>query len=101
MRRRGSRYQPIPGGGQMFARLQTVAARPTDEELAPTIADMVCGHPGFAGLALLSGDVGSGALVSIWLTREDAERASERSVEIRGSRPFGLTRTQIYEVADH
>ena len=72
----------------MFARLQTVAARPTDEELAPTIADMVSGHPGFAGLALLAGDDGSGALVSLWLTREDAELASERSVAIRGPRPF-------------
>jgi len=82
----------------MFARLQTVAARPTDEELAPTIADMVSGHPGFAGLALLSGDDGSGALVSLWLTREDAELASERSVAIRGPRPFELTRDEIYEV---
>src|SRR6266511_2654056 len=54
MRRRGSRYQPITGGAEMFARLQTVAARPTDEELVPMIADMVSGHPGFAGLARLA-----------------------------------------------
>ncbi len=82
----------------MFARLQTVAARPTDEELVPMIADMVGGHPGFAGLALLAGDDGGGGLVSLWLTREDAELASERSVAIRGPRPFELTRDEIYEV---
>ncbi len=82
----------------MFARLQTVAARPTDEELVPMIADMVSGHPGFAGLALLAGDDSSGGLVSLWLTREDAELASERSVAIRGPRPFELTRDEIYEV---
>src|SRR6266511_561530 len=98
MRRRGSRYQPITGGAEMFARLQTVAARPTDEELVPMIADMVSGHPGFAGLALLAGDDSSGGLVSLWLTREDAELASERSVAIRGPRPFELTRDEIYEV---
>jgi hypothetical protein len=82
----------------MFARLQTVAARSTDEELVPMIADMVSGHPGFAGLALLAGDDGGGGLVSLWLTREDAELASERSVAIRGPRPFELSRDEIYEV---
>jgi hypothetical protein len=81
----------------MFARLQTVAARPTDEELVPRIADMVSGHPGFAGLALL-GDDGVGVLVSLWSTREDAELASERSAAVRGPRPFELTRDEIYEV---
>jgi len=82
----------------MFARLQTVATRPTDEGLVPMIADLVSGHPGFAGLALLAGDDGGGGLVSLWLTREDAELASERSVAIRGPRPFELTRDEIYEV---
>src|SRR6266542_1349588 len=83
----------------MFARLQTVAARPTDEELVPMIADMVSGHPGFAGLALLAGDDSSGGLVSLWLTREDAELASERSVAIRGPRPFELTRDEAARFA--
>jgi len=82
----------------MFARLQTVAARPTDEGLVSMIADLVSGHPGFAGLTLLAGDDGGGGLVSLWLTREDAELASERSVAIRGPRPFELTRDEIYEV---
>ena len=82
----------------MFARLQTVAARPTDEELVPMIADTVSGHPGFAGLALLAGDDGGGSMVSLWLTREDAELASERSVAARGPRPVELTRDEIYEV---
>ncbi|GAA0926322.1 hypothetical protein [Virgisporangium aurantiacum] len=82
----------------MFARLQTVATRPTDAELVPMIADMVSGHPGSAGLALLAGDDGSGTLLSLWLTREDAELASERSAAIRGTRPFELTRDAIYEV---
>jgi hypothetical protein len=82
----------------MFARLQTVATRPTDEELVPMIADLVSGHPGSAGLALLAGDDGGGGLVSLWLTREDAELASERSAAIRGPRPFELTRDEIYQV---
>jgi hypothetical protein len=82
----------------MYARLQTVAARPTDEELVPMIADMVSGHPGFAGMALLADDGGGGGLVSLWSTREDAELATERSAAIRGPRPFALTRDEIYEV---
>ncbi|GAA3342031.1 hypothetical protein GCM10020358_35570 [Amorphoplanes nipponensis] len=82
----------------MYARLQTVAARPADEDLAPRIAALVSGHPGFAGLVLLTGDDDVGGLVSLWLTREDAELASERSAAVRGQRPFTLTRDEIYEV---
>jgi hypothetical protein len=82
----------------MYARLQMMATRPADEGLVPVIADMVSGHPRFAGLALLADDDGGGGLVSLWLTREDAELASERSVAIRGPRPFELTRDEIYEV---
>jgi hypothetical protein len=82
----------------MYARLQTVAARPTDENLVPMIAGLVSAHPGFAGLAMLAGDDGSGVLVSLWMTREDAELASERSAALRGPRPFELIRDEIYEV---
>lgn len=82
----------------MFARLQTMATRPPDESLVPVIADMISGHPGFAGLAMVGGDDGSGGMISLWQTREDAEQASERSTAIRGPRPFELTRDEIYEV---
>src|SRR3954451_18842636 len=82
----------------MFARLQTMADRPTDEGLVPKIADMIGGHPGFAALAMLAGDDGGGAMVSLWVTREDAELAAERSPAVRGPRPFELTRDDIYEV---
>src|SRR5262245_58591709 len=83
---------------EMYARLQTVASRPADEGIVPVIADMVAGHPGFAGLALLADDDGGGHMVSLWLAREDAELASERSAAIRGPRPFELARDEIYEV---
>jgi hypothetical protein len=82
----------------MYARLQTIATRPIDEGLVPVIADMVAGHPGFAGLAMLADDDGGGHMVSFWATREDAELASERSAAMRGPRPFELTRDEIYEV---
>ena len=86
----------------MYARLQTVASRPTDESLIPVIADLVASHPGFAGLALLGessdGGGGAGHMLSLWQTREDAEQASERSAAIRGPRPVELTRDEIYEV---
>jgi hypothetical protein len=82
----------------MYARLQTMANRPADEGLVPVIVDTVSGHPGFAGMALLAGDDGSGTMVSLWQTREDAELASERSAAVRGPRPFELTRDEIYEV---
>jgi hypothetical protein len=82
----------------MYARLQTVASGPADEGIVPVIADMVAGHPGSAGLAMLADDDGGGHMVSLWLTREDAELASERSAAIRGPRPFEHARDEIYEV---
>jgi hypothetical protein len=82
----------------MYARLQWMANRPADEGLVPVIVDMVSGHPGFAGIALLAGEDGSGGMLSLWQTREDAELASERSTAVRGPRPFELTRDEIYEV---
>ena len=72
----------------MYARLQTMTTRPADEGLVPMIADMVASHPGFAGLAMLAFDDGSGGMISLWQNREDAELASERSTAIRGPRPF-------------
>jgi hypothetical protein len=81
----------------MFARLQTVASRPVDEGMVPAIADMIGGHPGFAGLVMLA-DGDSGTMISLWRTREDAESASQRTAAIRGPRPFELVRDEIYEV---
>lgn len=82
----------------MFARLQTAATRPTDESLVPLIADTIASHSGFAGLAMLAGQDGGTNMISLWLTREDAELASERSAAIRGPRPIELTRDEIFEV---
>ena len=82
----------------MFARLQTAATRPTDESLVPLITDTIASHSGFAGLAMLAGEDGAASMISLWLTREDAELASERSAAIRGPRPIELTRDEIFEV---
>jgi hypothetical protein len=82
----------------MFARLQSAATRPTDESLVPLIADTIASHPGFAGLAMLAGPDGGAIMISLWLTREDAELASERSAALRGPRPIELTRDEIFEV---
>jgi hypothetical protein len=82
----------------MFARVQTAATRPTDESLVPLITDTIASHPGFAGLAMLAGQDGGASMISLWLTREDAELASERSAAIRGPRPIELTRDEIFEV---
>jgi len=82
----------------MYARLQTLANRPADESLVPRIVDTIASHPGFAGVAMLAFDDGSGGMVSLWQNREDAELASERSAAARGPRPFELTRDEIYEV---
>ncbi|MEV4510694.1 hypothetical protein AB0K00_17200 [Dactylosporangium sp. NPDC049525] len=79
----------------MFARLQTTAARPADGH---PIADMIAAHPGFAGLAMLTGEDGGTTMISLWLTREDAESASDRSAATRGPRLFELTHDEIFEV---
>ncbi|MFL6076859.1 MAG: hypothetical protein ACJ73S_25985 [Mycobacteriales bacterium] len=87
----------------MFARLQTVAARPrTDNQhqLVQQVTDMISSHPGFAGLAMLEDAAGAGAMLTLWHTREDAELASERSRAARGTRPFILLSDDIYEVDD-
>jgi hypothetical protein len=87
----------------MFARLQTVAARPqTDDrdQLVQQVADMISAHPGFAGLAMLQNAEGAGTMLTLWHTREDAELASERSQASRGPRPFTLLSDDIYEVDD-
>jgi hypothetical protein len=85
----------------MFARLQTVAARPRTEDQDRLIAEvtgMISAHPGFAGLAMLQDDKGAGTMLTLWHTREDAELASERSQAARGPRPFTLLSDDIYEV---
>jgi hypothetical protein len=81
----------------MYARIQTVEQRPTDEDMA-RIIDMISGHPGFAAMAMLAGQDGGGTAVSLWQTREDAESAAERSTAARGPRPVSLVRDEIYEV---
>jgi hypothetical protein len=87
----------------MYARLQTVAARPrTDDRdrLVTQVTGMVSAHPGFAGLAMLEDDEGAGTLLTLWHTREDAELASERSRAAGGPRPFPLLSDDVYEVDD-
>ncbi len=87
----------------MFARLQTVAARPrTDDQaqLVTQVTGTISAHPGFAGLAMLQDDEGAGTMLTLWHTREDAELASERSRAARGPRPFTLLSDDIYEVDD-
>jgi hypothetical protein len=87
----------------MFARLQTVASRPRpadQERLVQQVTEMISAHPGFAGLAMLEREDGTGTMVTLWDTREDAELASERSQAARGPRPFTLTSDDIYEVDD-
>ncbi|WP_189335497.1 hypothetical protein [Actinoplanes ianthinogenes] len=83
----------------MFARMQTVAARPQDDSLVERVTELVSGHPGFAGLILLEDTAGGGAMVTLWQSREDAELASERS-RAHGPRPVTLLSDDIYEVAD-
>jgi hypothetical protein len=87
----------------MFARLQSVAARPrtdSEGELVRQVTDMISAHPGFAGLAMLEDADGAGTMLTLWHTREDAELASERSRAARGTRPFTLLSDDIYEVDD-
>jgi hypothetical protein len=82
----------------MFARLQSAATRPTDESVVPMLADTIASHPGFAGLAMLTGEDGAAHLISLWITREDAELAEERTAATLGPRPVELTRDEIFEV---
>ena len=83
----------------MFARLQTVAARPRtadQDQLVRQVADTISAHPGFAGLVMLEDGDGAGTLLTLWHTREDAELASERTRSARGPRPFALLSDDIY-----
>ncbi len=85
----------------MYARLQTshAAASPPAESRAKLV-DTIAGHPGFTGLYLVEHvDGGSGALLTLWHTREDARRASERTAAQLGPRPLTLDSDDVYEVA--
>jgi len=87
----------------MFARLQSVAARPrtdNEDQLVHQVTGMISAHPGFAGLAMLEDADGAGTMLTLWHTREDAELASERSRAARGARPFTLLSDDVYEVDD-
>lgn len=82
----------------MFARIQTSVIRPADDSSGPTVSDMIASHPGFAGLAVLTGDDGGATMVSLWASREDAELAAERTAAIRGPRPTEFTHDDVLEV---
>jgi hypothetical protein len=85
----------------MYARLQTsrAATNPPAESRA-RLVDTIAGHPGFNGLYLVEHvDGGSGALLTLWHTREDARRASERTAAQLGPRPLTLDSDDVYEVA--
>jgi hypothetical protein len=83
-----------------YARLQTTATRPEGDDLVPKLTAMISGHPGFAGLLLLEGEERAGALLTLWETASDAEKASERSRAAGGPPPVTITSDEIYEVDD-
>jgi hypothetical protein len=85
----------------MYARLQTShAAPPLSDPARAQFVETVAGHPGFAGLYLLTEDGGQGALLTLWHTEEDAHRASERTAAQLGPRPVTLDSDAVYEVED-
>ena len=90
----------------MYARLQTAPRTRPPAELAgrpEDLLDVIGGHPGFAGAWLLSPVAADAAgLLTLWQTREDAERAPDRTAAVRGARPVELAADTVYRVvADH
>ena len=86
----------------MYARFQTSRTAPPADLVAKVddLFDALGAHPGFAGAWLLppiSAEVGG--LLTLWGTREDAERASERTAAAMGPRPVVLDSDTIYRVA--
>lgn len=80
-----------------YARIQTTDNRPSGEF---PLTGIISGHAGFAGLFLLSGQGQTGALLTLWKSREDAELASSRTREAAGPRPVDLTFDAVYDVDD-
>jgi hypothetical protein len=78
-----------------YARIQTTDNRSPGSF---SLTDVISGHPGFAGLFLLSGQDQAGVLLTIWKSREDAELASDRTRAAAGPRPITLTSDDVYEV---
>lgn len=79
----------------MYARLQTLDG-PFEGPPPGPLVETVSGHPGFAGLTILT----PGTLLTCWETEEDARRASERTAAQLGPRPVALATDEIYEVVD-
>lgn len=88
----------------MFARIQTM--RLSDAPGSPNsvpreFCDVLRMHPAYAGAYFLTDIVAATrALVTLWGTRPDAERASDRTRERSGERPFPLLSDRILEVVD-
>ncbi|MFC4071628.1 hypothetical protein [Actinoplanes subglobosus] len=81
-----------------YARIQTTDNRPSGSF---GLTEVISGHPGFAGLFLLSEPSGqAGVLLTLWKSREDAELASERTRTAAGPRPITLTSDTVYEIED-
>jgi hypothetical protein len=76
----------------MYARLQTTRNIPSGPDIEAVRAQVVEGHPGFAGLFHLEQvGIGWGAMVTLWHTRQDAAR---------GPRPVTLHSDDVYEVEE-
>jgi hypothetical protein len=93
----------------MYARLQTVGADQVasaapagvePEQARAALVETIAGHPGFAGLYLLTDDTGAGTLLTLWHHEEDARRASERTAAQLGPRPMALASDDVFEVAE-
>src|SRR3954466_14441086 len=94
----------------MYARFQTTRTVPPPELSARTeeLFDLLGTHPGFAGAWLLPPiAAGAGGLLTLWQTRDDAEKASERTAAAHrprprpppGPPPVALAADAIYQVA--
>ncbi|BEL02856.1 hypothetical protein Q0Z83_010470 [Actinoplanes sichuanensis] len=80
-----------------YARIQTTDNRPSGDF---PLAEIISGHPGYAGLLLLSGPGQTGFLLTLWKSREDAELASSRTRAAAGPPPVDLTYDAVYEVEE-
>jgi hypothetical protein len=85
----------------VYARFQTThTAPPADlSGRVEEMLDLISAHPGFAGAWVLPPIAAGGAgLLTLWQTRDDAERASDRTAAVRGPRPVPLHNDAVYEV---
>lgn len=87
----------------MHARLQTVRAFPAtpDPGHMRQVIETIAGHAGFAGLYMMEQlGLGSGTLLTLWQTRQDADLVPERTEMTLGPRPFTLHTDDVYEVEE-